>query len=138
VTLQATKPDLAELTNAAHADVDALWTATKAKRDPVAVRLRTVATLVMSTMKFMAKGTDFRVAKFTEIDARLAALEARENHSLSLADSWKGVWALGEYKRGEVVSYDGSLWLALALTDERPGDGKTAWRMIVKRGKNAR
>lgn len=38
------------------------------------------------------------------------------------------------YEAGSSVTFGGSLWLAQAETNEKPGEGATAWRLAVKRG----
>ncbi len=38
------------------------------------------------------------------------------------------------YAVGSLTTRQGGLWLATADTDEVPGEGRTAWTMIVKRG----
>ena len=38
------------------------------------------------------------------------------------------------YPEGRLVTRAGALWLSTTATDETPGEGATAWRLIVKRG----
>jgi len=38
------------------------------------------------------------------------------------------------YAAGDAVTYAGSLWIAQAETDARPGESSPAWRLAVKRG----
>ncbi len=74
---------------------------------------------------------------------RIAALEA-ETKALkadrpTLADAYKGTWqpsAFDAYARGDAVTFDGSLWLARAVTRTKPGTDDT-WQMIVKKGRDA-
>src|SRR5262245_29868582 len=48
---------------------------------------------------------------------------------------YRGVWLDGSpYEEGDVVTHDGSLWIAKAATTRRPGDGQTEWQMAVRRG----
>jgi phage head maturation protease len=62
-----------------------------------------------------------------ELSERLAAFEAK------LTPDYKGAWRHGfEAARGDAVTADGALWIATAPTGERPGQGATAWRLIVK------
>ena len=68
---------------------------------------------------------------FVPVNDRLKALEARE--SKTLADSYRGSWVGGEYKRGEMTTHSGSLWLCIASTSGKPG-ACGDWRMIVKSG----
>lgn len=41
------------------------------------------------------------------------------------------------YEKGDAVSYGGSLWIAQEPTSDKP-DGSKAWRLAVKRGRDAR
>lgn len=94
-------------------------------------------------------GNDFRVQKFAEIDSRFAALEAREAATLEkrLAAELEriaqfrdcGVWDEStQYENLNVVSHDGSMWLAQRSSlGERPGSGD-AFRLAVKHGRNGR
>lgn len=62
---------------------------------------------------------------------RVEALESR-----SIADAYKGVYdAEAGYRRGEMFSHGGALWLALndAEPGERPGKS-AAFRLILKSG----
>lgn len=54
-------------------------------------------------------------------------------------DSYKDIWkeSAGEYKRGDIVTHKGSVWLAKSTTLERPGTGE-GWKLIVKAGKDGR
>ena len=50
-----------------------------------------------------------------------------------------GVYRPGTlYLKGQYVTAQGSLWLALTDTRDRPGDGSKSWRLIVKRGRDGR
>lgn len=40
-----------------------------------------------------------------------------------------------KYEAGDAVSFGGSIWIAQADTDEKPGEGSTAWRLAVKHGR---
>jgi HPt (histidine-containing phosphotransfer) domain-containing protein len=70
-------------------------------------------------------------AKRRQLEARVAALEARSEKTIS---DW-GVWkAETEYPAGAAVSHQGGLWIAkLQTTGRRPGDG-ALWRLAVKKG----
>jgi hypothetical protein len=64
-----------------------------------------------------------------ELKQRVAAIEAQP------AIRYAGVWrADQQYERGSACTHDGGLWIAEHATDERPGNGATAWRLAVKRG----
>lgn len=43
----------------------------------------------------------------------------------------------GGYEKGDAVSYGGSLWIAQEPTGDKP-DGSKAWRLAVKKGRDAR
>lgn len=68
------------------------------------------------------------------VEARVAVLQTR-----TLADAFRGVYRSGErYERGALAVWDGSLWLALADTLDKPGDGAAGWQLVTKRGRDAR
>jgi hypothetical protein len=65
------------------------------------------------------------------LEARVEALEASAA-TMSLADSHKGTHQRGvTYRRGDLLTCGGALWLALRDTRERPG-ASDAWRLVVK------
>ena len=48
----------------------------------------------------------------------------------------RGIWKAGvAFQRGDAVTYGGSLWIAQADTEQKPGDGAD-WRLAVKRGRD--
>ena len=49
----------------------------------------------------------------------------------------RGVWREGEYRKGDAVSWAGSLWIAQEDTSEKPDAGK-GWRLAVKRGRDGK
>lgn len=50
----------------------------------------------------------------------------------------RGPFRAGEgYEKGDAVSYGGSLWIAQEPTCDKP-DGSKAWRLAVKKGRDAR
>jgi collagen type III alpha len=53
---------------------------------------------------------------------------------------YRGVWKSDvQYAVGDNVTYDGSCWVAEADTmGEKPGNGKTAWKLAVKAGRDGR
>lgn len=55
----------------------------------------------------------------------------------TLADFDQEVWKPGHYKRGAVVSFGGSGFLARRDTDARP-ETNNDWRMFVKRGRDGK
>lgn len=67
-------------------------------------------------------------------------VEARAEVTLPVP-IYQGIWQAGiDYQRGDGVTLDGSFWIALADTSARPGTphGEKAWRLAVKRGRDAR
>jgi hypothetical protein len=51
----------------------------------------------------------------------------------------KGPWKQGDYKRGQVVTWDGCAWSARRDTSEQPAYTKDgAWRLMVKKGRDAK
>lgn len=57
----------------------------------------------------------------------------------TIADFYKGVWAPGTHHRGSLVTWGGSLWLALKETTAKP-DTKDSddWKLVVKRGRDGK
>ncbi len=55
----------------------------------------------------------------------------------SLADMYKGIWREGPFKRGSVVTWAGSLWLAKADTEAKPETNED-WVLVTKRGRDGR
>lgn len=48
---------------------------------------------------------------------------------------YRGVFEQGKaYELGDVVTWGGSEWTAMAQTKDRPGNGATAWKLTVKHG----
>lgn len=47
---------------------------------------------------------------------------------------YRGVWREGRHERGDVATWAGSSWHCERDTDEKPGGGSDAWRLMVKRG----
>ena len=77
------------------------------------------------------------VGRFGANEKRIAALEKAieelRANGPNLASAYKGSWMLGAFHRGDLVTMSGSLWLALADTEEKPGAG-ACWKLVVKRG----
>jgi hypothetical protein len=51
---------------------------------------------------------------------------------------YREIWKAGVYKRGDVVTYDGSLWVAKSETEVRPGSDPDAWRLAVRKGRDGK
>lgn len=51
---------------------------------------------------------------------------------------YRGVFREGTtYRAGECVTWAGSMWHADSETEEKPGEGKTSWTLMVKKGRDA-
>lgn len=49
----------------------------------------------------------------------------------------RGYWRNGTaVEKGDLVTHDGSLWIAQTDTDEKPGYGKDAWRLAARKGRD--
>lgn len=74
---------------------------------------------------------------------RIKALEdelakVREQKGFTFADIYRGGYARGEqYKRGDVVTNSGNLWLCMKDSGHEPGVNDD-WRLIVKKGRDGR
>ena len=56
----------------------------------------------------------------------------------NIADAYRGIWNAGtDYRRGEAVTYGGSMFLAKADTTDKP-EKSEAWVLCVKRGRDGR
>lgn len=51
---------------------------------------------------------------------------------------YRGVWREGFYHRGDVVTRDGSTWIALVDTETQPGTPDSGWQLAVKRGRDGK
>ncbi|RUX24197.1 hypothetical protein EOA13_31380 [Mesorhizobium sp. M7A.F.Ca.US.011.01.1.1] len=72
-------------------------------------------------------------ARCKALEARLAEIESRPQLE------YRGVWkSTDAYKRGDLTTYDGSMWHAQVGSQGLvPGQGE-GWRLCVKKGKDAR
>ena len=67
------------------------------------------------------------------IEERFADIQVR-----TLVDSYHGVYRAGEqYPRGGLVTWDGSLYLALESTSARPAENPS-WKQITRKGRDGR
>lgn len=55
----------------------------------------------------------------------------------TIADAYKGGWHEGAYARGDIATFGGSLFLALADTTAKP-ETTPDWKLVVKRGRDGR
>lgn len=51
----------------------------------------------------------------------------------------RGTYSEGvTYQKGDIVTWAGAAWIARAQTAEKPGQGETPWRLMVKRGRDGK
>jgi hypothetical protein len=74
---------------------------------------------------------DQRLAKHVrQLEAQVAELEGAQ--TTTMADVFRGGYMPNtQYNRGDFIVDRGALWLAMQVTDERPGSS-SAWRLIMK------
>ncbi len=74
--------------------------------------------------------------RFLEIYEEISDLRAQTTRSL--ADAHRGTFETGQtYRRGDLLTHSGGLWLALADGTDKPGTSEQ-WRLIVKAGRDGR
>lgn len=58
----------------------------------------------------------------------------------SVADFYRGVWTAGLHKRGSLVTWGGSLWMAQRDTEVKPETkgNEDDWKLVVKRGRDGK
>ena len=67
----------------------------------------------------------------TTLERRVADLESR-------VPEYQGVYSAVEtYRKGALVTWDGSMWIARATTNHQPGT-TDSWQLCVKHGRDAR
>lgn len=72
-----------------------------------------------------------------ELDGRTFKVGGREFQIPAI--EYRGVYRAGSsYVRGDMATYDGSLWHCNASTSDRPGDGSQFWTLAAKRGRDSR
>ena len=78
------------------------------------------------------------IGKFvaSEIDRRAVSRIAQLEKILEQR-RWVGVWAVGLYHEGNLVTHDGSMWHCNRETNSKPGESD-AWTLCVKRGRDGR
>jgi hypothetical protein len=105
-----------------------------------------LAELIIGTLRDWANETFARAGQIEVLERRLAELETKSGAggdprawaANSLADCYRGVFQdNATYARGELTTYGGSMWIALADNSERPGTGG-GWQLCVKHGRDAR
>lgn len=85
---------------------------------------------------------DFDVQPVNERTIKLMFLREGVSHSFELEFPViidRGVFKAGEtYKRGDAVTWGGSLWIAQKETGEKPDTPESGFRLAVKRGRDGR
>jgi hypothetical protein len=73
-----------------------------------------------------------------ELSRSLEEMVDKKLADRGFCDSYKGVWRDGQsYTRNDLVTHQGSLWACFGPTFARPGTPDSAWKLIVKKGKDA-
>ena len=80
--------------------------------------------------------------RLNDLTKRVASLESQlasfDGGQKNLADAHQGPWQGGVvYDRGDLVTFQGSVWLCLEKGAQRP-NADSGWRLVVKHGKDAR
>lgn len=77
--------------------------------------------------------------RLAEAEATIAALAERLAAAEMRGLDYRGVWQKADsYRRGDAVTYDGSLWIALQSVEaDKPG-ASDAWQLAAKRGRDGK
>lgn len=95
----------------------------------------TSATLVWLTNDYLGPSLASFNVRIRELLRRLDALETRAAPSAVPGVKYCGVYQDGQgYPEGSLVTRSGSLWCATTTTADTPGEGKSDWVLVVKRG----
>jgi hypothetical protein len=130
----------ADWTNALRQDCAEAKATLVRKEDPRAVRAGVVAAWFVG-LQVALRGMGWRAraerkaieSRIAGIAERLAALETRVDAGLD----YLGTHEHGKaYRRNSAVTHDGSIWISLRETRQRPGDGPD-WRLAVRKGRDA-
>lgn len=85
-------------------------------------------------------GTDWEGAQIDYDGERSLILRAKDGSEKILKTSMpidRGYWRRGDScEKGDMVTHDGSLWMCLQETKEKPGYGKDEWRLAARKGKD--
>jgi hypothetical protein len=67
------------------------------------------------------------------VEARLLQVENRPELR------YRGVWEISrQYQAGDICTDHGGMWHCNQPTTDRPGEGATAWRLCVKKGRDGK
>jgi hypothetical protein len=84
-------------------------------------------------------GQMFSPDKMRSYGQTLAKLIDGRVQKLAGTMSYEGVYEEGKsYKKGQFVTFGGSLWHCNAPTSIQPGIGSSTWVLAVKKGRDAR
>jgi hypothetical protein len=82
--------------------------------------------------KFAQPAINELAERIDKLDERIAAVEKQEK-----AMRYRGVWQPAEtYERGNLTTFDGSLWIAIADAPGKPGE--KGWQLAAKRGRDSK
>lgn len=109
------------------------------KRPPstryVLVWLASLTAMVSKVNSQVGDNLESHIKRLDDLEKRVAAFEGA-------GLKYQGVWqrASSGYRRGSVVTHQGSAWIALKDhgEGEQPGMAPDAWHMLVKAGRDAR
>lgn len=103
-----------------------------------AVRDRPAGTTELSAVVASAVGAATREV-LAAVDVELKTMDARIKAIEGRGIKYTGTFQRAMiYQRGDVVTHDGSAWIALSdSTRATPGDD-ASWQLMVKRGKDGR
>jgi hypothetical protein len=91
-------------------------------------------TLLPAIGKFVESRVQFQRQHIVELERRIDEMEHRTEHF-----RYVGVWESGEqYRLGNFVTHDGSVWHCNAETQSKPGTDAAAWTLTVKHGNDFR
>jgi len=97
---------------------------------------KAMARLRLQILDCIAASVAKQLKRINELEQTVAELKAAQTKSL--ADAFRGAWMPGSvFVRGSLAVHDGSLWLALADSDQKPG-ASADWKLICKRGRDGK
>ena len=96
---------------------------------------------LVEEFRMWAHETFARADRLDALERKLAEIETRsgaEASAAALADAYVGAHVDSrQYKRGQLCTHGGSLWLAMSDTTSRPGRDES-FRLVVKHGRDAK
>jgi len=101
--------------------------------------LKTIGAFVVARINAaLAAALSPRDKRIVELEKQIAELQNRltENPAWDYVDQWS---ENKTYFKNNGVTHQGSAWIVrTASTNARPGSGSADWRLIVKRGRDAK